>query len=260
MPSLQFVARASCPRARLSVGVPCFSRGELDFSPAKDRPILKWSSSFRRGPDEESAVSLRGAGILPASFFPHLFPPFVILAKLASRWEPLRLSVGAPAFMRARSVYPEPRRELASAEWVTRHHFSNRYPKLLETRVTQTKQITETVSNPEKIGPFPNAIYRFLIDTPKRLETSVTQTKQTSEVISNRYKNRGVLTSNVTPKLPRTLRSDLSGSPAASLYFVVTSAGVESASRTLRSRTARVSGFGSSTAPGSSSSRCVEPV
>jgi len=74
---------------------------------------------------------------------------------------------------------------------VTRHHFSNRYPKLLETRVTQTKQITETVSNPEKIGPFPNAIYRFLIDTPKRLETSVTQTKQTSEVISNRYKNRG---------------------------------------------------------------------
>ena len=191
MPSLQFVARASCPRARLSVGVPCFSRGELDFSPAKDRPILKWSSSFRRGPDEESAVSLRGAGILPASFFPHLFPPFVILAKLASRWEPLRLSVGAPAFMRARSVYPEPRRELASAEWVTRHHFSNRYPKLLETRVTQTKQITETVSNPEKIGPFPNAIYRFLIDTPKRLETSVTQTKQTSEVISNRYKNRG---------------------------------------------------------------------
>ena len=170
----------------------------------------------------------------------------------ASRWELPHLC-GRGAFTRSlerSSLRPN----------VTRHHFSNRYPKLLETRVTQTKQITETVSNPEKIGPFPNAIYRFLIDTPKRLETSVTQTKQTSEVISNRYKNRGVLTSNVTPKLPRTLRSDLSGSPAASLYFVVTSAGVESASRTLRSRTARVSGFGNSTASGSSSSRCVEPV
>jgi len=108
---------------------------------------------------------------------------------------------GAPLASPARRVrpscpvypaWPEPRRKFASAEWVTRHHFLIDIPKRLETPLTRTKQITERISNRDKIGPLPNANHRFLIDPSKRLETPLTQTKQTSEVISNRNKIGGL--------------------------------------------------------------------
>ena len=98
---------------------------------------------------------------------------------------------GAPLASPARPVYAELRMEPPSPEQATRNRFLIDSPKRLETRVTQTKQITEIVSNRHKIGPLPDANRRFPIATPKRLKTPLTQTKQTSEVISNRYKNRG---------------------------------------------------------------------
>ena len=184
----------------------------------------------------------------------------------------------------ARPACPEPRREprteAVGATWVARDCCSTRYKELLETSITRTKQTAEAASTRYKTGTRLIARQRFLIGTPKRLKTALTQTKQISEVISNRYKKGGSIYSECRggasahsasrPWPGRPARFALLGDVAKCsgglharqglLYLVLTSAGVERTSRTLRSSTARVIGFGRNIASGSRSSRCVEPV
>jgi len=92
----------------------------------------------------------------------------------------------------------------------------SQYTKLLETRLTQTKQTTEPAISRHKTASPPNAIRvtcpasptPLRIATPKRLKTAVTQSKQTTEVVSNRYKIVGVSGINLEAQTQRRRRSE----------------------------------------------------
>jgi len=92
----------------------------------------------------------------------------------------------------------------------------SRHTKLLETRLTQTKQTTEPAISRHKSAAPSHAIRLtgpalpapLLIGTPKRLETAVTRTKQTTEVTSNRVNFAGVYGINLEAQTQRRRRSE----------------------------------------------------